>query len=88
MKPRHPTIEECFEAGKGPGYSSLHRYSASLLPDNEQERARFEAYMKGHCWDFGEYDEEAGGYDVLMVRMLYGVWRDRGALPTIFEEGK
>ena len=73
-----PTIEECFAAGKGPDqYKEFHEGG---MQDTPEERARFEAYMRGHCWSFGNYDTAIQSYDTTMVRMLYGVWRDRGTL--------
>lgn len=36
--------------------------------------------MHGHCWEIGRYDTAKFCYDTTLVRMLYGVWRDRGAL--------
>jgi len=73
-----PTIDECFAAGKGPKQSVP--YSEGGVSNTPEERARFEAYMRGHCWGVGNYDESLKGYDTVIVRMLYGVWRDRGAL--------
>lgn len=73
-----PTIDECFAAGKGPEQSVT--YSEGGLSNTPEERARFEAYMRGHCWEIGNYDESLNAYDTVLVRMLYGVWRDRGAL--------
>jgi len=73
-----PTIDECFAAGKGPEQSVP--YSEGGLSNTPEERARFEAYMRGHCWEIGNYDESLKAYDTVLVRMLYGVWRDRGAL--------
>lgn len=79
---RHPTLDECVAAGRGPEYVG-GKYSEGGLPNMPEERERFEAYMRGHCWDVGGYDTEKNCYDTVGVRMLYGVWRDRGALPTI-----
>lgn len=79
---RHPTISECYEAGKGPQWVPNMANPEGGLPNTLEERERFEAYMRGHCWDFGRFDPATNSYDTTMVRMLYGVWRDRGALPT------
>ena len=84
--PRHPTLAECDAAGRGPirvpGWSS----SGGGLPNTADERLRFEAYMHGHCWDVGAYIEATNSYDTTFVRCAYGVWRDRGSLPTVFAE--
>lgn len=73
-----PTLEQCFAAGKGP--EPDRNWNEGGLPNTPEERARFEAYMKGHCWAVGTYNEELKCYDNTLSRMLYGVWRDRGAL--------
>lgn len=86
-EPRHPTIAECEAAGRGPDNYPGKPYEVGGLPDTSEERARFEAYMRGHCWSHGLYDNETRSYDTVQVRMLYGVWRDRGALPTINASG-
>ena len=78
---REPTLEECFAAGKGPEHVAGEFHEGGLL-DTADERARFEAYMRGHCWDFGKYDSAIRAYDTGLVRMLYGVWRDRGAISS------
>ena len=65
----HPTTEECEAMGRNGG-----------LPDTPEERTRFEAYMRGHSWEPGPYDGKKGCYWETVPRMLYGVWRDRGAL--------
>ena len=75
---QHPTLEECFAAGKGP--QTYDEFKEGGKPDTPEERARFEAYMRGHCWSIGTYDESIRSYDTTLVRMLYGVWRDRGSL--------
>ena len=82
--PRHPTLAECEEAGRGPYNCPGLPYQVGGLPDTADERARFEAYMRGHCWEVGNYDEAARCYVSTFVRCLYGVWRDRGALPTVW----
>ncbi len=82
---RHPTLKECYNAGCGGVYKAkVGEDWVGGLPDTPEERARFESYMKGHCWDFGRYDDSLKSYDTVPARMLYGVWRDRGSLPTIF----
>lgn len=78
MVPREPTLEECFAAGKGPGQADTFREGG--LSNTPEERARFESYMRGHCWGTGRYDDTQQCYDTTFVRMLYGVWRDRGLL--------
>lgn len=80
---RHPTPVECDAAGRGPGIGLDGVFREGGMPNTPDERARFEAYMRGHCWDVGGYDAINGCYDTTLVRMLYGVWRDRGALPTV-----
>ena len=40
--------------------------------------------MRGHCWEVGKFEAETNSYDSTFVRCLYGVWRDRGALPTVW----
>lgn len=85
LEHRHPTIGECEKAGVG---LYLHEREDGTaykggLPDTPEERARFEAYMRGHCWAVGTYDPAQHCYDTSFVRCAYGVWRDRGALPTL-----
>jgi len=74
-----PSLEECEAAGRGPTYNG-NKYTEGGLPNTIEERQRFEAYMRGHCWSPGTYASEQGAYDTVLVRMLYGVWRDRAAL--------
>ena len=74
---RHPTLEECKAAGRGPE-------DAQGNTDTPEERARFESYMRGHCWEVGVYLHAETGYDTVFVRCIYGVWRDRGSLPTTY----
>ena len=81
--PRHPTLVECHDAG---AYLMGKGYSEGGLPNAAEERARFEAYMRGHCWDVGKFDVATNSYDTVHVRCLYGVWRDRGSLPALGEE--
>jgi hypothetical protein len=82
--PRHPTLAECHKAGRGPDNCPGDPYDSGGLPDTPEERERFEAYMLGHHWDCGKYDKELRCYDTVLVRCLYGVWRDRGSLPTVW----
>ena len=88
VRQRHPTLDECGAAGMGPTYMPGHGYTEGGLKDTPEERERFEAYMRGHCWDVGDYDDAKHCYDTVGVRMLYGVWRDRGALPTTWPNAK
>jgi len=82
--PRHPTLAECEAAGRGPKNYPCKLFEEGGLPDTEKERARFEAYMRGHCWDVGKYVSIEKCYDTVFVRCLFGMWRDRGALPTVY----
>lgn len=77
---RHPTIAECELAGKGPGIGEDGKFHEGGLPNTPEERERFEAYMRGHCWYIGAYDSDIRAYNTILVRQLYGVWRDRGSL--------
>ena len=83
---RHPTLAECEVAGAGPEYRPSVGYREGGLPNTPDERCRFEAYMRGHCWDVGVFDTKTNSYDTTFVRCAYGVWRDRGSLPTVFVE--
>ena len=82
VRPRHPTVEECEAVGRGPRTTDDGAYEEGWIPNTPEERSRFEAYMRGHCWNIGNYDDEKRCFDTVSVRMLYGIWRDRGALPT------
>ena len=82
--PRHPTLVECHKAGRGPDNGPGKPYCSGGLPDTADERERFEAYMQGHHWDCGKYNKELRCYDTVLVRCLYGVWRDRGSMPTVW----
>lgn len=53
---------------------------ATGAPHNEQERLRFEAYMRGHCWKVGEWNAEKCCYEDMTCRMLFAVWRDRASM--------
>ncbi len=88
MVGRHPTIEECEAAGRGQSNYPGKPFESGGLQDAPEERARFAAYMRGHCWDIGIYDEKLRAYDTVFVRCLYGVWKDRGALPTVTPNAK
>jgi hypothetical protein len=78
------TVDECYAAGRGPDNYPGKPFSSGGLPDTPEERERFEAYMRGHCWAVGEYDAKLGIYEEMTARCLYGLWRDRGAMPTIW----
>lgn len=77
----HPTIEQCEAAGRGPDNGPDKRFDEGGLPNMPEERARFEAYMRGHCWR-AVFDPATNSYDDMPARICYGVWRDRGALAT------
>jgi hypothetical protein len=83
---QHPTIEQCRAAGRGPENGPGLPYNVGGLPDTPEERARFEAYMQGHCWEAGPYNEAERSYSFSITRCLYGVWRDRGALAIAQQE--
>ena len=82
--PRHPTLAECEAAGRGPENYPGKPFEVGGLPATKEERARFEVYMRGHCWDVGRYVSADECYDTTFVRCLFGVWRDRGTLPTVW----
>ena len=86
--PRHPTLAECEAAGRGPKNYPGKPFEVGGLPATKEERARFEAYMRGHCWDVGHYVDAEECYDTTFVRCLFGVWRDRGALPTVWPNAR
>lgn len=69
-----PSIEACEVAGR----------LDNVLEDTADDLARFESYMRGPGWFVGAYDAKTNSYDTtlvhMLVRMLYGVWRDRGGL--------
>lgn len=81
---RHPTLAECEAAGRGPENYPGKPFKVGGLPATNDERERFEAYMRGHCWDVGHYLDTDECYDTPFVRCLFGLWRDRGALPTVW----
>jgi hypothetical protein len=85
--PRHPTLAECEAAGRGPENYPGNPFEVGGLPATKEERARFEAYMRGHAWDVGHYVSADECYDTTFVRCLFGLWRDRGALPTVWPNG-
>ncbi len=41
---------------------------------NEQDRLDFEDYMRGHCWEVGQWNGEF--YTDTWSRIHFGVWRD------------
>lgn len=53
---------------------------ATGAPHNEHERLRYEAYMRGHCWQVGVWNADKVAYDDMTNRMLFAVWRDRAAM--------
>lgn len=55
-----------------------YQMGATGSPHDEHERLCFEAYMRGHCWSYGEWDGKS--YGDVGTRMLFGVWRDRAAI--------
>ncbi len=82
--PRHPTLAECEAAGRGPENYPGKPFEVGGLPATKEERARFEAYMRGHSWGVGNYVDAEDCYNTMFVRCLFGIWRDRGALPTVW----
>jgi hypothetical protein len=82
--PRHPTLDECHAAGAGPRNTPGLIYNEGGVPNTPEERARFEAYLRGHAWATGSFDPGTNSYDTTFVRCLYGIWRDRGSLPTVW----
>lgn len=53
---------------------------ATGAPHNEQERLRYESYMRGHCWQVGVWNADKRHYEDMTNRMLFAVWRDRAAM--------
>jgi hypothetical protein len=47
---------------------------------DEVERLLFEQYMKGRCWEIGNWDAGQKAYPDVHTRTLFAVWRDRAAL--------
>jgi hypothetical protein len=62
------TLEAAFEMG------------ALGAPHNEQERLRFEAYQRGHCYQVGVWNPEKVCYEDIPNRVMFSIWRDRAAL--------
>jgi hypothetical protein len=53
---------------------------ANGAPHSEFERALYEGYMRGHCWEVGEWLPAKEQYADLSSRMTFAVWRDCAAL--------
>lgn len=47
-------------------------------PTTAAERALFEAWMRGHCWQCAEWNGKS--YADTTTRVLWAAWRDRAAL--------
>lgn len=72
-----------FSAGddySDPREARAHAVGAEGVPHSEAERALFLAYLRGHCWGDGLWDAERNEYADQATRMLYAVWRARGAI--------
>lgn len=80
-----PSIEKAYEMGAEGGEV------------NEDERAAFEAWMRGRCWDLmatwngityiGILDSSSDiDPSAMRTRQLWAAWRDRAALSTGIEE--
>ena len=52
-------------------------------PHSETERLLFEAYLHGHNWRVGTWDEKVKGYTDMDTRRLFAMWRDRAFLSTL-----
>lgn len=63
-----------------PTVEDANRMGRLGSPRNDRERKLFEAYMSGHCWKCGTWNEKLGCYDDMSTRVMYAVWRDRAAL--------
>jgi len=59
---------------------AAHEIGANGVPHNPDERALFEEYMRGHCWLCDSWIEQKQDYYDAHQRVLYAVWRARGAL--------
>lgn len=69
---RPPKIRDAKEMGRTGGTVS------------DAERMAFEAWMRGHCWQHGDWI--AGAYNDMTTRMLWAAWRDRAALAKLDAE--
>lgn len=63
-----------------PSVVTAQRLGETGAPHSEYERTLFEAYMKGHSWAHGEWLADRQYYDDMQTRILFAIWRDRGAL--------
>lgn len=61
-------LEKAFEVGK------------EGVPHSEKERNLFLEYLRGHCWPDGEWNKDTNEYSDRYTRVLYAVWRARGAV--------
>lgn len=75
----------------GPTEQQAHDMGAKGAPATDEERALFEAWMRGHCWALSaawtgsQYLSplEHGGFidpQAMSTRRLWAAWRDRAAL--------
>jgi len=72
-------------------HEDARRMGAKGSPANEEERALFEAWMRGHCWELAAVwdgvcyrgSAEHGHYvcpHAMQTRVMWAAWRDRAAL--------
>lgn len=74
------TLAAALEAPSQAATDAAFRMGAVGAPHNETERLLFEAYLKGHCWDCGDWDAAKGYYTDQSTRVMFAIWRDRAAL--------
>ena len=50
---------------------------AKGVPHSDYEHSLFIYFLKGHCWENGDWDAEKQEYRDMWTRVLYSVWRAR-----------
>lgn len=64
--------------GDSPQVRLAYKLGAEGSPATDGERELFESWMRGHCWQCGEWNGQA--YPDMTTRVLWAAWRDRAAL--------
>lgn len=74
------TLLDTLAVAAEPSIEMARRIGETGVKHSEKERQLFIAYMQGHCWKAGPWDAERSEYLDMHTRVLYAVWRARGAL--------